>query len=570
LAAAAVAVPLVCGPWFSDGYDVPKIAAAAILVSCGVAAMLRGGRLFRLRSRLDRPLGVFCALAILSAFVSIEPDLSWFGDRQELVFSLQGLAGCVIAFYLGCAEGPGRRARLIAWSVAGSLPVSAFALAQAGGWQPLIWKSGFASMTWAPSLFGSRAVSTFGSPVFLGAYLALIAPPALHLLLNRKSSPPSRGLGLVALLALAPALALTGSRGAWLAAAAGCAVAAKAHVSSQAAPRRRLGFWALGLAAGALVLALLGAHARAKASSSASDSLRAGIWRCAVEAWKDHPWLGSGVGTFTVEYSLHKGAPLARLGAVEGYPRSAHNDWLEVLATMGVAGLAAFLWLNAAILRSALDAARCDQDGAAAALGGALLSVAILAKFDPPGFTAAWLASAFAGCLCALPDGEPRRSAVGAPLALLAAAWFVWSVCLRTEADRQDLLGRLARAAGRPQQAARNYEAAVRLRPGFITYSNDLDNLLWDVAAASGSARQRELLDRAAEAALQGLRSRPLDPQFYRLLALAEMRRAQWGGQDRLRQAGRALETAEALDPDFDGTAQLRQRWNALSAEGHR
>ncbi len=532
------AVPLACGPWFLD-VDIVKLVVAATAGACAVAALFFGGRALRLRSRIDMPLVVFGLVALLSTAISIDRDLSLFGDRQEMVFCLEGLAGCMVAFYCGCGQGFEARSGLINWAVAGSLPISLMTIAQAVTGQYF------------------RARGSFGTPIFLGSYLALIAPLAIFLFSNPNGSRRSRVFGGCAFVALFLALALTGSRGAWIAALVGIV----AEGASLWSPRMRR-FIRPGVAVlvgGLLIFAALGFRSRAMASSR-SDSLRMGIWKCALKSWRSHPWIGSGVGTFVIDYARLKGPVLAKMGPHEGYARNAHNDLLETLTTMGLLGLASFLWLQFTVIGAFIAAKKRNPTGAAA-LGAGILAIWVLAKFNPPGFAALWIMSAMAGCLFSAPsdEGERRKFPTAALICALAIFWFTTAVTIRARADHQDVLGRWARAVGRPQQAAEHFENAIRLRPGMVAYVNDLANLLWDAAQSAQSQDRSMLLTRAAEAAVQGLQYRPLDPQLYRLLALAEVRRAQSGDVTRFAYARRALEDAERLDPGFEDTMGLRR-----------
>ncbi len=549
---AAAVVPVLCGPWFRDAFGMPKLAAAAAASAAGLALLLREGRLLRLRSRGDAALAAFAAVVFLSAALSLEPRLSLIGGRLQPLFSAAGLCGCVAAFYLGVAEAAAGDDRLISAAVAGMLPVSLLAVLEAAGLQPLA--LGFGPLAWRPALIGGRAGATFGAPVALGFYLAIVLPLALHAVLDRRRSRAWRVVAGFSLVLGGSALALTGSRGACLGAAAACAVLFWPRAG------RRLRWAALAALAAAGALAL---KARPPRTWAASDALRARAWHAAWTGWRSHPWLGSGVGTFGVDFarSTVPGEP----GASREYPDSAHDDALEALATTGLAGLAAYAWLNVSAAGGALAAAGCDETGGGAALGASLLAAALTAKFNPPPLAAAWLASAFAGRLLAVPASEHPRAVGPGAFAILAAGAFAWTAWGWVRADRADLLGRLARAEGRPREAAVRFEGALALRPSEPKYVKDLCDLLWDVAGAAPAGARGPLVERAAAAAEAALRLRPRDAQLYRLLAQAEMRRRELAGEDSLEQAGLALAAAERLDPGFVELPSLKDRLRQLS-----
>ncbi|HVE11899.1 MAG TPA: O-antigen ligase family protein, partial [Elusimicrobiota bacterium] len=409
------------------------------------------------------------------------------------------------------------------------------------------------ALSWAPSA-PDRAISSLGTPVALGAYLAVCVSVSVAVARAGRAR-----LGWTALALAAAALALTGSRGPALAAAAGAAAAgvgaARRRVPHQYGVRHPVrvprAAW-LAAAAAACVLA----WALARRTMAQSDAIRGQLWATAWEAFLRRPLLGWGTDAFAVPFRLLCGPAYAFLYRKDGVATHAHDDWLQVLATMGVAGAAAYAWLHAAAWRALRSAAARPATSAAA---GALAALFVSAKFNSPSLCAAWLGAALAGA--ALPEGpargEGRARALLAPGLLLACSlWTAASALAWVRADRQDLLGRLARAQGRPREAAERFEAAAALLPGVFVYRHDLANVLFDVARGAEPAARRIFLARAADAAREGLSLRPSDPDLYRLLARAELRRAETG-EARLPAARAALDAAEALDPAFPRLGEL-------------
>jgi hypothetical protein len=125
----------------------------------------------------------------------VDARLSCFGHYQDYLFSITGLAACLSAFYVGCTIGVS--SSLSVWMAAGSIPVSVYALLQWLGWEP------FVNIPNLP--FGGRAFSSFGSPVSLGAYFALVLPIVLYLYLTQALKARHRLIGKIALLLGLPA-----------------------------------------------------------------------------------------------------------------------------------------------------------------------------------------------------------------------------------------------------------------------------------------------------------------------------------------------------------------------------
>jgi O-antigen ligase len=180
-----------------------------------------------------------------------------------------------------------------------------------------------------------------------------------------------RTLATLALPVVALGLALTWSRGGWLAAGAGLLVLLAAR------PTLRLRW--LALAAGATIavtIPLLGAR-WAWHLERLRDLLPAGgpfsrvaVWRVALQLVGAYPLLGTGLATFGPAYD--------RYGAWAGGPEyapSAHNLLLHTAAELGIFGVVALVTLLAAGVLALIrwhrrsPAAAPERAGAAVALG---------------------------------------------------------------------------------------------------------------------------------------------------------------------------------------------------------
>lgn len=166
--------------------------------------------------------------------------------------------------------------------------------------------------------------------LFLGLGIALAAGGAW-----------TRWLGLLAILVVVTALALTASRGAWLlgmpAGVAFCILWWRIEKSGATAITRRttliMSVAIVALLAG--VFLLLGS----RLTNSATIASRWSIWRNAWQLWLDHWLVGVGPGGFFWRYPAY-------LAQFTNEPNIVHphNVWLEVAATWGVVG---WLWLVA-------------------------------------------------------------------------------------------------------------------------------------------------------------------------------------------------------------------------------
>jgi O-antigen ligase len=275
------------------------------------------------------------------------------------------------------------------------------------------------------------------------------------------------------LLVLGPTLYFTYSRGAWLALGAG-ALGGFA-LAPPRLPRRAV--LAVAVAAAAvLVLAVVrvggptgavhefshsGPTVKADKNRrlfSLSGSSRAQYWHVAWREAQDHPWLGSGAGSFQRNWLRLRPAQLPVLDA--------HNLYLESLAEVGPLGLALLVALLAVPAVAAVRARRHPL--AAPALAGYLAYLVHAAQdwdWELPAVTLAGLCCGAA--LLVLVPREPERAvsrttrvavvAAAALLGLLALAALAGNAALGVASSSLD--------ADNPARAARDARWAERLVP---------------------------------------------------------------------------------------------------------
>lgn len=336
---------------------------------------------------------------------------------------LLGPLGVLLARDL-CRRGPDprRRARVaVAGWIAGCGIVSVIAIGQ------LITGAGLhpAWVRMEPDVIRTQA--TLDDPNALGAYLALGLVTAVTTAIARwrHGVRPGRLLPAVGVVAVL-AMATTGSRSAWVAAA---LVLAGVLVGPRSVPRRGPGWSrvlvptlvaAFGLAialtawrpmAGPELAAGRGEPAAREAATPASAGLgdRLALWNAALEMAAEHPLTGVGLGRYR---------PLLRSHAADlGYTENAHSFPLQVLAETGLVGLLAALAAAGALaLRLCRLAVRLEPPAASLALGGlAGLGAFTVAQLTGNGLllpSGQVLAGLLAGALLALGSAEPK---VGAP-----------------------------------------------------------------------------------------------------------------------------------------------------------
>ena len=199
--------------------------------------------------------------------------------------------------------------------------------------------------------------SVFGNPGLLGGYLAVGLPLAFYGMAVSRRGYIVRWVACATVVA---ALALSGTRSAWIAALAGTAFIV---LTGRLWNRRALiGACTLGLTVLCVVLLApeitAGRMRDALHGSDPSMGLRYWFWAGAIEMIREHPWFGVGPGNFGY---FSPGALAAVLHSVGGehyvhnelYTDHAHNDVLELVAELGVIGVLPFLWWWVRLFRSA-------------------------------------------------------------------------------------------------------------------------------------------------------------------------------------------------------------------------
>ena len=170
-------------------------------------------------------------------------------------------------------------------------------------------------------------------------------------------------------------LVLTGSRGGFLA----FGVMALAIFTCWfPGGERRTAFWLVGLVVTLVVVFLLGQHAGFLHLGTTSMESRLDYWRGAVAIARDHPWVGTGPGTFGSIYPKYKTALTEEAQAV-------HNNFLQMWSDSGVLAFVAYALLWIVAVRDSFRLARQRVgDAAATAVCGALTGWAVhgLVDFD--------------------------------------------------------------------------------------------------------------------------------------------------------------------------------------------
>jgi O-antigen ligase len=270
-------------------------------------------------------------------------------------------------------------------------------------------------------LLGVGAVATgrpggsFDDPNILATFEALGLPAAVALAFGR--SVLLRGIGAVAVALILAGLALSLSRGGFLAAAGVLLVMLTWRPFRYAAAAGlvvMVGFWtASGTVIGEVQqTSVVAGRIQSVSYAASGGDPRFAIWRTTPEMIAEHPFFGIGENQYP-EVSLRYGLYAEDLG---GSYQHAHNIPLTIGAETGILGLAALTWVAFALARVLLGACRRlrgYERGMATALAAAFTGLALqgMVDYTVSSNTVAAVIFVLAGCAVVMWRAAPEPQA---------------------------------------------------------------------------------------------------------------------------------------------------------------
>ncbi len=314
-------------------------------------------------SSLDRSIGFFALIATLSLLFTRRLDVATNEWRMVVIEP--------VLFYLLLRTSQLDKRAI--WRVVDAFVLSGLLVALLG----LVWYAAGSHVITAEGGL-PRLRSIYGSPNNVGLYLGRVIPLLLAVALTGRGW--RRRLYGLALLPVLAAVALSFSKGAILL---GLPVGMGLVLTWVAV--RRWGGRRAGMTLAVLViLALLGlliasrvpALAGRLSLDSATTDFRVSLWKASAEMIRDHPWTGVGLDNFLYAYRGRYLRPEAWQEPDLSHP---HNLVLDFWARLGILGLAALVWMQAAFWRPAVRLARRGDGWFPLALGLLGLMAATLA-----------------------------------------------------------------------------------------------------------------------------------------------------------------------------------------------
>lgn len=481
--AAMIIVPLVFWPSGRSPFEWPKVAALACFVIPGAAmTWLQGG------FRVPPPLrSVMLALVGLVGWMVVRS----IGVEDSTAALLRtGLWGVTLVTLVAVAGmGALGRRRALDGLILAAAGASVLGVVQGvSGWQPYAMDA--QSVTFTPD----RPASTFGNPIFFAGFLILTVPLTVGRWLSLRDDG-SRKPGWWMACALAcqsAALLLCSSRSALLGLISTGAVWAVAR-------RVSMGWFVAAIGGLPLLIIWLPLFSPSGAAHllSLSDGGRLAYWRAAGSLAVSAPAFGIGAGQYPVRHAC--AMVDAESPDFAGEPKrtlSAHNDYLETAAELGVIGIG--LLLVAVILPLTVRTSSPIGDGARAGLGAFLVHALFQFPFRTAPLQAfvlvvvvAWLIPRDEGSESDEPRGEPSRLKLAlATLVVLLAAAAIVRPLVRSGYLRA---ASLAQSEGQRGVAQAWYGAALRLLPDSSLDRVELNRALMHFAAGELGLAEVEL-----------------------------------------------------------------------------
>jgi O-antigen ligase/tetratricopeptide (TPR) repeat protein len=310
--------------------------------------------------------------------LSIAPSVTWRALIELL--ALGSLLFLVVLYPLGFVgerEAETRFYRRITLTaLLTGLGIAVIGLVERAWWNGrILWI--FVPRDWGQPMFPTslRASGPFVDPDHFADYLAMVLPLAVVgalftlPIVSKRRQPDLRLVCAVASFVMVAGILLSLSRGAWIATAlgvcSGLALAFKYALERAPEPLRRLGVRALPLSlAGLLVLLvvtlyLVGSGGRSSVGErfdlaviQGQDlSQRPAVWKDTLGMIRDFPVFGVGLGCWPEIFPHYQRPPWSAF-----FSRKVENDYLQLTAETGIAGLALFIWFAFAVVRKLKNA----------------------------------------------------------------------------------------------------------------------------------------------------------------------------------------------------------------------
>lgn len=554
-------VPLVLWPYTSELFEFNKMILVYLLTTITATVwlikMITSKKIIFRRTILDIPLLIFLATQFLSALFSIDPRTSWLGYYSRFNGGLTSSL-CYSLLYWAFVSNMGRLETLsaIRYMLFSAGLVSVWGILEHFGIDKNLWVQDVQN----------RVFSTLGQPNWLATWLAALIPITW---LMAKGKPLKSWIYLLLSGMMFTTLLFTKSRSGFL----GFTVASLIYWTWAFATYKRkilktfltfnIIFLILILLTG-FPINLIRRQSEQKVTGQTGPALETGgtesgtirkiVWRGAVGVWAHYPIFGSGVETFAYSYYKFRPAEHNLVSEWDFLYNKAHNEFLNMAATTGTAGLAGYLVL---IVFSAYQIYKSKNFALLAGYTSILVSNFFGFSVVPTQLQF-FLFPAIAISINKTPKPEKHKNSLSVSqklyvsLTLLFMAYAIINILRYWYADTLYAKGKAYNGIENYSQAQKFLEGAVKISPKEGLFHNDLGTAYGGIALMLKSAKKdfeaQTFADEAVSESNLAIAYSPANVNFLRNRATLFIRLSALNAKY-LGPAKEALETASQKAP---------------------
>jgi O-antigen ligase/Tfp pilus assembly protein PilF len=567
-----VLTPLWVNPWAQQPFELAKVTLARTLIWVLFGLVLvrshrAGPSLWdSVRTNpLAMPVTLLAVVIVVTTVTAVDWRLSLWGSYDRAQGAVTLLSYLLLFFLASHQLRSLSRARLVMQAmVACGGALALLGIAQALGWNPFNFLSDARSQIYI----------TLGRANFVGAYLAMLSPLALAMMLQARDRRRQIGFGVV-LAAMVIVIVLTTSRGAWVAAAVALSIVAISWWGHHISVRLRYVAWS------AIILLVLSGPIAVflpNVAQSGSSAARTSIWQGSLELIAQRPLLGYGADSMGIVFPAVYPPELVYDLGRDFFVDRAHNLILDWGIASGLPGMIAFGLIVVLFVQVVWGAIAVEPSGPKRALLIAILASVLgnltnnLVSFDVTTTAAAtWLLMGMGIALTAptlddLPE-QPARAKqtgwqwTGIVFVLAGLALAVWQANLRPM-----LADIAARSAARAVQAG-NVDAAIALGERAVqrwplepAHYLSLSSYYWTLATLDVDEASL-WLERADSLLIQARTLRPADPTLWLVAGSFYAAASHQFGSQTAHLADQSFQQAVTLSPN---NAHLYTSWGEI------
>ncbi len=352
-------------------------ALTVIIVGAWILKMVYRKSLTVYRTPLDIPLLLFLGANILSTIFSIDRHTSIWGYYSRSNGGLLSIVSYLLLYFSFVSNmDKDKVLKILKFGLISGLIISVWGIAEHFGVSPscVILRGEFNASCWIQDV-QARVFATLGQPNWMAAYLGMLIFPALYFFLT-SNTRKKQLLYFVSLLTIYLAFTFTYSRGPTLGLIGGMIVFIllllkisnfKFQISNKFIENYKALFLVLGsfiiiniLFGSALTsfrlvskfappprptIGLTPSVTQLESGGTESGQIRFIVWAGALEIFRHYPLFGSGVETFAYSYYQYRPATHNLTSEWDFLYNKAHNEYLNYLATTGIVGFTAYLFI---------------------------------------------------------------------------------------------------------------------------------------------------------------------------------------------------------------------------------